>query len=368
MHLAIIGCGQLARMMALAGWRLGATFSFLAEPDENTSGVDRLGTVVKRTPELTGQALFDALGQPSSVTVEREHVDVELLKTLQPFCLVAPNPDAILVSQHRGREKDFMAAHGIATAPYKVATGRANLKDAVLHIGLPVIIKTCEQGYDGKGQWLIRDSQALEETLSDIPDHVECVVEGFVNFSKEVSIISARSSSGECAYYPLTENEHRQGILVSSIAPADVPSESTLQQADKIANTILEKLDYVGILSIEFFVVGDQLVVNEIAPRVHNSGHWTQSAGIASQFENHIRAISGLPLGETKPKTQAAMLNLLGKEVDETLLNRGNLEIHLYNKSLRPGRKVGHVNLWHIDRAPLVKQLKELHQQVYGDD
>lgn len=364
MHIAIVGTGQLARMMALAGWRLGFTFSFLAEPGENPLGVAELGTVVERTPELTGEALYNALGKPVSVTVEREHVDVELLKTLQPFCQVSPSPEAIGISQHRGREKSYMNSIGISTAPFKLANSPQTLQQAVQAIGFPAFVKSCEEGYDGRGQWKLDTEAQLTELLDTLPAEFDFVVEGMVHFDTEVSQIAARNKDGECVFYPLTENQHRNGILISSIAPAELSSPELSQKAEAIAKHMLNEMDYVGVLSIEFFVVGDQLLVNEIAPRVHNSGHWTQAAGICCQFENHLRSITPLTLGDTRPAAYTGMINLLGESVSSELMKQGNVQLHQYNKSLRPGRKVGHINVWHIDRQKLKDQLKTIRQAI----
>ncbi|NVJ51552.1 MAG: 5-(carboxyamino)imidazole ribonucleotide synthase [Gammaproteobacteria bacterium] len=368
MHVAVVGCGQLARMMALAGWRLGVTFSFLAEPNEGTACVEHLGKVVVRDEQKTIAELYAALGHPEVMTVEREHVDVAMLKAFAEHCAVHPNPNAVSVSQHRGREKTCMRDLGIGTAPFTVASNAADLKQAVTTMGLPVLIKSCEEGYDGKGQWMIREAAQLDSFFAENNVSQDMIVEGLVNFSEEVSIIAVRSTNDECAFYPITENEHRNGILLTSIAPAKAISPALTERAEDIAQKILRKLDYVGVLSVELFIENGELLVNEIAPRVHNSGHWTQAAGISSQFENHIRAICGMPLGNTQPKTAVGMVNLLGVKVSDQLLDRGNLEIHHYNKAIRPGRKVGHINLWNIDREQLAADVTQLRDEIYSDE
>lgn len=367
MHVTIVGCGQLARMLALAGWRIGFTFSFLSTPGENTQCVEGLGDIIELTPEMDGETLFHALGQPLVVTVEKEHVDTGILKKLQPFCAVYPKPDAIEISQHRGREKNFLNSIGIPTAPYRLTDSKESIEKAVADLGFPVLIKSCQEGYDGHGQWKIKNSNQLNDFLCGKQTNQELVVEGMVLFEQEVSLIAARSPDGRCALYPITENQHSNGILVSSIAPAELTSPSLVLNAKQYALTILDELDYVGVLSIEFFVIADQLLVNEIAPRVHNSGHWTQSAGICSQFENHLRSISKMKLGETEPSTYAGMVNLLGHHVNNDLLNKGNIELHQYNKSLRPNRKVGHINLWGVDRQRLIEQITDIKQDLKAD-
>lgn len=374
MHIAIIGCGQLARMLAHAGWRLGSNFSFYAEEGENTSCVEGLGNIVHAADvvDVSGarpdaKKLFEALGQPDVVTVERESVDTELLTELRKCCAVHPCPEGVHIAQNRGREKSFANELGIKTAPFELINNDTELRSAIEKIGFPSLLKSCEDGYDGRGQWKLSGAEDVEAFLSSEGVKTELILEGFVSFEKEVSLISARSSNGECAFYPLTENVHRNGILLRSIAPAELADESLQATAERYAEHMLTKLDYVGVLSIEFFVVGNELVVNELAPRVHNSGHWTQAAGIASQFENHVRGISGQSLGSTKPLTVAGMVNLLGLRADTLDVSQGNVQLHDYNKSLRPNRKVGHVNAWSIDREQLDAQLDEYVQLLYPE-
>ncbi len=372
MHVAIIGSGQLARMLALAGWRLGQRFTFFAEENENTSCVEGLGNLVQAPISVkddtlsSAEALYRALGKPDVITVERESVDVDLLKSLQPFCLVGPNPNCVHIAQNRGREKSFANELGISTAPFALVSSEADLERAIGDIGYPCILKSCEDGYDGRGQWKFSQPEDLAEFIETEGVKTELILEGFVKFERELSIISVRSTSGECAFYPLTENVHSEGILVRSLAPAELDSQDLQQKAEKYAELMLNKLDYVGVFSIEFFSVGDELVVNEVAPRVHNSGHWTQAAGIASQFENHVRAITGLPLGETQPNTVTGMINLLGVSADKNEIHKGNVQLHEYNKELRPKRKVGHINVWSIDRRQVVKQLEQLEESLYS--
>ncbi|MGB0732876.1 MAG: 5-(carboxyamino)imidazole ribonucleotide synthase [Pontibacterium sp.] len=365
MHVAIVGSGQLARMMALSGWEMGVTFAFLAEPTEGTACVEGLGSIVTRTPELSGQALYEALGKPDVVTVEREHVDTDLLSTLLPHCNVHPNPSAISITKHRCREKDFVSSLGIKTAPYRPANGKESLEAGIRAMGLPVIVKSSEDGYDGRGQWKLDNEADVVAFLQEDNLDRDFVIEGLVAFSREVSIITTRSASGECASYPLTENDHQNGILITSLAPADADESPLLAEASRIAETMIEALDYVGILSVELFVVGDELVVNELAPRVHNSGHWTQAAGISSQFENHVRAILDFKLGNTAPKGHTAMVNVLGLSLDKAWLTEGNVQLHDYNKEPRPGRKVGHLNLHADDREALIEQMNALRARIY---
>jgi 5-(carboxyamino)imidazole ribonucleotide synthase len=368
MHVAIVGCGQLARMMALAGWPMGHRFTFLADQGEGIDCVKGLGEIVYYTPEieLEGLALFQALGNPDVVTVEREHVNVALLNTLKPYCSVYPDPDAIKYCQHRGREKTFLNSLGIQTAPFHLANNADELNAGVKALGFPVFVKTCEEGYDGYGQWVLKNDEDLNDLVAKADNLPEVVIEGRVDFDREVSLIAARDAAGECVFYPLTENLHRNGILWSSLAPADAPAELHTKAKD-IADKVLNALEYVGVIAIEMFQAGDELLVNELAPRVHNSGHWTQGAGICSQFENHLRAICGLGLGHTINSQHAGMVNLLGIEAPKEIISESNVQHHVYNKSLRPGRKVGHLNLVSDDRHTLEVKLKRIREALYKD-
>ncbi len=366
MHIAIIGCGQLARMMALEGWKMGFRFSFLAEIGEGRTCVEGLGPIVERTESLTGEALYTALGSPDVVTVERESVDVSMLEQLAAFCSINPNPKAIRISQHRGLEKGFVNELGVPTAPYRLASTNQALLEAAEHLGLPVIVKTCGEGYDGKGQWKIESLEQLEALRLGDAENSDYIVEKRIAFEKEISIVVARASTGECAFYPITENAHKNGILISSVAPAEAPSHALAVEAKQIATKMLEAMDYVGVLAIEFFVVDGALMVNEFAPRVHNSGHWTQAGGVCSQFENHVRAISGMPLGCTEPLMPVAMVNVLGREVTQDLIDAGNMQLHAYDKSPKAGRKMGHINLWHQDAKALQTQVENLVSKLHG--
>jgi len=367
MRIAIAGCGQLARMLALAGWEMGHQFVFIADPDENTDCINGLGDVVYRDEALLGEPLFEALGKPDVVTVEKEHVSVPMLASLTDCCLVAPAPEAIRICQHRGREKTLLQSLGIATAPFRVVDSPETLTDAVASLGYPAFVKSCEQGYDGQNQWLIKDEtalQALAEKMDSLPD---LVVEGRVNFDRELSLIAVRSRSGDIATYPLAENRHREGILLTSEVPAPNVSEATAAQAEAIAHTLLTHWSYVGVLSIELFDEGGVLRVNELAPRVHNSGHWSQDAGVTSQFANHLRALTDVVPGATHPPHYAGMLNLLGRSPSPEQLQADDISLHWYTKSVRSRRKVGHLNLQSRDRSQLQKRLSELEAALYPE-
>lgn len=368
MHIAIVGCGQLARMLALAGWEMGHRFSFLADPGEDTQCVDGLGPVVTIEPNSEASVLYQALGCPDILTVEKEHVSVPLLSAFSNLCTVAPCADAIHVCQHRGREKNTLRELGIETAPFHLVNNAQELRAAVETLSYPCFVKSCELGYDGQHQWFITNEtelSALAERIAELP---ELVVEGAVRFDRELSLIAVRSANGDVTTYPLVENRHREGILLTSEAPADRVSAATQQQAVDIAERLLNHWDYVGVLSIELFDEAGALRVNELAPRVHNSGHWTQDAGVTSQFANHVRAIAGQTPGHTHPSQVAGMVNLLGRSPDPALLQAPDVSLHWYTKTVRGRRKVGHLNLQADTRQELQRRLHELEHALYPDN
>lgn len=385
MKVGIIGCGQLARMMALAGWPMGLSFSFLAEGDEDDACVQGLGKIVRRHASVSGSAetvstesgaagggdvsaedLYRALGSPAVITVEKEQVDVQLLRELQGFCPVYPDPDVIAICQHRGREKAFLNNLGIPTAPYRLINASTELEQAVQALGTPVFVKSCEHGYDGQNQWRIRNAREAESFMSEQTQIPECVVEGQVRFAKEVSVIVVRGANKQTAVYPVTENYHRHGTLLTSVSPVDDLSESVRAQVDEVVGKLLKGWDYVGVLAIECFVTDEGLLVNELAPRVHNSGHWTQQSAATSQFENHLRAVTGLTLGETKSNGYGGMVNLLGQLAPTEIAIQANSHLHLYNKAPKPKRKLGHINLQHESDTALRQQIETMVQAIYG--
>lgn len=338
-HVAIVGCGQLAQMMAQEGQALGISFSFLAEEGENTNCVEGLGVLVNLKDHESGKALYRALGCPEVITAEREQVDVGLLRELQQFCAVYPDPHIFEKAQHRLREKLALTESGLPVAPFVPALGADEVCRALNTLGYPAFIKSCENGYDGKNQWRVKNQAQLEDAIEDAHSHA-CVVEAAVDFSREVSLVGVRSVSGEVKTYPLTENCHRQGTLLVSKAPFN--DSHLMEQASAYLDKLIRDWNYVGALTLEYFVTTEGLIVNEIAPRVHNSGHWTLVGADTSQFANHLRAILDMPLGETECLNPTSMINMLGVNKSPTQKNEG---VWLYGKSLRPGRKMGHVIL-----------------------
>lgn len=345
MRVAIIGCGQLARMMALAGWPMGMHFTFVAETDEDTRCVDGLGAILRLQSSMSPQAIYLALGEPDVITVEKEAVDTVLLRQLSHFCKIAPNPDILWLVQNRARQKKFLSDNGIPTAPYFEMHRKAHLTKAVEALGYPLIIKSCEQGYDGQQQWRIYNAAEAQAFIGGSTQVTHAVAEKLLDFSVEVSMLAVRNSQGEVAVYAPSENRHRNGTLSVSIAPTDVLSPKLRGELEDIVNRLMQLWDYVGVLAVECFVVDGQITVNELAPRVHNSGHWTQDGAACSQFENHLRAICGHSLGSTASLGHSAMINLLGCNAPDELVSQPHAHLHWYDKVLRQGRKMGHVNL-----------------------
>jgi 5-(carboxyamino)imidazole ribonucleotide synthase len=283
------------------------------------------------------------------VSFEFENIPVAAAEFLAERVAVRPRPEVLRICQNRLREKDFCGAAGVPTARYGEASGPQSLTHVARGIGLPCVLKTTEMGYDGRGQVLLSSEADLEAAWPAMaggdPEAVG-IVEAFVDFALEISVIVARGADGACRTYPAVENQHRKHILDQTIVPARVPQE-VADRAEGIALTLAEKLNLVGLLAIEMFVTQDQKVlVNELAPRPHNSGHWTIDACVTSQFEQFVRAVAGLPLGSTERHADAVMKNLLGEEANRwrEILTDPAAKLHLYGKAeVRPGRKMGHV-------------------------
>ncbi len=356
MKIGILGGGQLARMLALAGYPLGLDFVVL-EPAPDACAAPLAEHIQAAYDD---EAALEQLAQTTErVTYEFESVPASAVEQLNESLSVYPPANALSTARDRNNEKNLFRELGIETAPFAEVHDLAGLEQAVSKVGLPAILKTRTLGYDGKGQQVIRPGDDLEVAWRSI-GRVPAILEGFVAFDREVSIIAVRSLSGELAFYPLAENVHQEGILrVSTCLRQD--SHQTL--AEDYARRVLEKLDYVGVLALEFFQVGEHLLANEMAPRVHNSGHWTLEGAETSQFENHLRAILGLPLGSTAPLGHAAMVNLIG-DMPETrsLLALKNAHLHLYGKAPRPGRKIGHVTLREVSADELSAGLSRVHK------
>jgi len=342
MTIGILGGGQLGYMLALAGYPLGLHFRFLDPSPE--APVGRIANRV--TAAFNDQPALEKFSHGLEVvTYEFENVPVAAANFLAERVPVYPPAAALEEAQERLREKRLFRRLEIPTTEFAEIPGRENLDAAVKQIGLPAMLKTCRMGYDGKGQWLLRTAEDVEKARLELPD-VPLILEKFVPFTRELSILGVRGRSGEIAFYPLVENHHRGGILRLSLASAPNLTASLQQEAERAARKVLEALEYVGVLCIEFFEFGGRLLANEMAPRVHNSGHWTIEGAVTSQFENHLRAILGMPLGSTAAVGVSAMINLIGETPESAeVLNVSNAHLHLYGKEPRAGRKLGHVTV-----------------------
>ena len=361
MNLGILGAGQLARMMALAAYPLNIKCSFLDPAKDACAGP--LGQLVNGNyDDKAGLATLAT--NADCVTFEFENVPADALESLAQQVPVYPPPGALLVSQDRLTEKNLFHRIGIETAPFAEVNSLAELEGAVNKLGLPAILKTRRLGYDGKGQAFIRNRDDLAQAWQSVGE-VPSTLEGFVSFSREVSIISVRGRDGETRFYPLIENVHRNGILHLSTVLVNDPLQ---EQAEQMIKTLIDEIDYVGVLVLELFHVGDKLLANEFAPRVHNSGHWTIEGAFTSQFENHVRAVTGLPLGETKARCPAAMVNIVGTLPDTTkILNVPGASLHLYDKTPREGRKIGHVTICANTDKDLEKRIKQVAKLIDTD-
>lgn len=341
--IGILGGGQLGRMLALAAARLGLrTHIFCPDPQSPAFEVAQ-GHTIADYGDLGALGTFARA--VDVVTYEFENVPAPSAQFLEGRIPLAPNAKALDVSQDRLKEKAFLQQCRIPIAPYAAVDTRTSLDRATTEIGLPAVLKTTRFGYDGKGQRMLKSGRDVGEAYSDFAGQM-LVLEGFVPFVREVSVIVARGADGTVAAYDPTENVHRNHILYTSTVPAML-SEAAHTEALAMAAVIVEHLDYVGVMGIEFFVTGDgDLLVNEIAPRVHNSGHWTEAVCATDQFEQHIRAIVGWPLGDPARFADVVMENLIGDEIDRIPAALGPSDRpHNYGKAeARPGRKMGHVN------------------------
>jgi 5-(carboxyamino)imidazole ribonucleotide synthase len=357
MTIGILGGGQLGYMLALAGYPLGLHFRFLDPSPEAP-----VGRIAQRvTAEYADEPALERFAHGLElVTYEFENVPVQAARLLGQHVPVYPPPIALEDAQDRRREKSLFQRLAIPTTDFVEIAKPEDFDAALRQINLPAVLKTCRLGYDGKGQWLLRTQEDVEQARRELPD-VPLILEKFVNFTRELSILGVRSRTGEIAFYPLVENHHRGGILRLSLAPAPHLSSSLQQSAEQHARKILEALEYVGVICLELFQVGEKLLANEIAPRVHNSGHWSIEGAATSQFENHLRAILGMPLGSTATMGFSAMVNLIGElPVSEEVLRVTNTHLHLYGKSPRLGRKLGHVTVRADKFEKLQQRLSEL--------
>ncbi|WP_457797199.1 5-(carboxyamino)imidazole ribonucleotide synthase [Methylocystis sp. S23] len=345
--IGILGGGQLARMLALAGARIGLK-SHVYSPVADDPAFDVCAARTKA--DFLDEAALAAFAESVDVvTYEFENVPARTAEVLEAHRPVRPNPKILALTQDRLVEKQFVRSLGIATAPFADVSDVDSLARTVAELGRPSILKTRRFGYDGKGQTKIAEGADLAGAFKAL-GHAPCILEAFVPFAKEISVIAARGLDGAFRAYDVCENRHEHHILATTTAPAEI-GDATARAATGMARAIADAADYVGVIAVEMFVVsdahGERLVVNEIAPRVHNSGHWTLDGAVTSQFEQHMRAIAGMPLGAARRHGgKVVMRNLIGAEADKwaEILAEDGACLHLYGKTeSRPGRKMGHV-------------------------
>ncbi len=342
MIVGALGGGQLGRMLALAAYPLGVEMRFL-DPTEGACCSQIADLIVA---DYTDTAALDRFADGLNVaTFEFENVPVEAVRRVASRVPMFPSAEALGIAQDRLNEKQLFERLEIPVPPYAAVDSQAELQASVKRIGFPCVLKTRRMGYDGKGQCVLRGDADVTEAWRKIGG-VPLILEKFVDFERELSLIAARGRDGAIAYYPLVENHHAGGILRTTIAPAPNVSRELQALGRRHLQMILENLDYVGVLAVEFFEKDGVLLANEMAPRVHNSGHWTIEGAHTSQFENHLRAILGWPLGDASPRGHAAMVNFIGElPAKKDILQIPGAHWHDYGKPPRPGRKVGHVTL-----------------------
>jgi 5-(carboxyamino)imidazole ribonucleotide synthase len=359
MQVLVYGAGQLARMMYLAGAPLGIEVWAVDVANE---------TVVHPVSKsISDRSLAQAIDAADVLTVEFEHVPEHLLDQADRTGKLYPSMEAILVGADRVREKKLLTSLKIANCPHQIVTHVDQLDDCVGTLGEQLIIKASRDGYDGYGQWRLRDKSqlaALKQELENLDlQTVPLVVEQCIEFDRELSIIGARNQDGKTVIYPLAQNCHHEGQLHVSIAPAPRMSDALQEQANRIFETLATGLHYTGVLAVELFQVGNQLLVNEIAPRVHNSGHWTLHGADTDQFDNHLRAVLGLALGSTRPLGVSAMVNIIGcSSFSRDLLSLPGCHMHWYGKTVRDKRKMGHINVLAESTLALSSTLEKLTQ------
>ncbi|HEY3809609.1 MAG TPA: 5-(carboxyamino)imidazole ribonucleotide synthase [Steroidobacteraceae bacterium] len=362
MTVGVVGAGQLGAMLALAGYPLGIEFLFLDRTQDTPAG--RFAPVL--TGDFADRQLLRQLAERSEViSFDWENISVEALRaaTRATRARIAPPLRALAAAQDRLIEKRSFERLGIATTRFAAVDSLRSLERAMRRIGVPGVLKTRRLGYDGKGQFVVHcvaDAASAHAALGGVP----LLYEEFVPFDYEVSVIGARSRHGEMVVYPLNRNFHDGGILRLTLAPWSAPR--LLRAGASSLRRVLEDFRYVGVLTIEFFVTQGRLIANEMAPRVHNSGHWTIEGAVTSQFENHVRAITGMPLGDTAASGHAAMINFIGKMPDTAeMLRQPGLHFHHYGKQPRPGRKLGHCTIVESTAARRNLRAKRLLQRVY---
>ena len=361
MLVGVVGGGQLGRMLALAGIPLGHSFRFL-DPDPRCPAAAVGEVIVGDFDNHAAVARFVA--GIDVATFEFENVPVSTMSAIAERVPTAPGVRSLAIAQDRISEKEFFQSCGIAVQPFAAVNTEAELAAACGRIGVPAVLKSRRLGYDGKGQYVVRsprDFAAAWAAVSGAP----AIYEAFVDFTAEISVIAVRSRDGDVRTWALNKNEHRAGILRHTIAPAPGVSTAVCVAADHAVRAAMDALGHVGVLTIEFFVTKDGLIANEMAPRVHNSGHWTIDGAVTSQFENHVRAVTDEPLGSTDARGLSGMINIIGAMPDRgDLLAVPGARLHDYGKTPRPGRKLAHVNVCAADERIRAAQMRVLEDLV----
>ena len=354
--LGILGGGQLGRMIALAGRAMGYRFVTMDPTADAPCGQTADRQIVASYDDV--EAAMQLASVSDVISYEFENVDAQVAEVLESHAYVPQGSRLLRITQNRIREKTAIREIGIPVAPFCVVNSLEDLQNAVRELGLPAVMKTATGGYDGKGQWVLRSEAELAEAYETLSKAgTELIVEQFVPFQMELSVVAARNPAGELAVFPVSENIHQENILHLSIVPARISAE-VAARAEEIARTIVEKLDVVGLIAVELFLTEDgQLYVNELAPRPHNSGHFTMDACVTSQFEQHVRAVCNLPLGSTELLSSVVMVNILGEHLQPVIDQIDKLprtaKLHLYGKAeSKAKRKMGHINVL----APTVEE------------
>jgi len=363
--LGVLGGGQLGRMFCMAARNMGYR-TVVLDPDPKSPAAE-VADHHLQADYIHRDSLQEMASMCDAITTEFENVPAQSLQLLSAHKPVHPSADVVAIARHRIQEKDYARASGLNLAPYALVKSAADFDTAIAITGLPGILKTTTLGYDGKGQQIIQDKAQLQAAFYDL-GQVECVLERKMELALEISVLLARNPGGEVACYPPAENEHVNGILHKSIVPARVDeaiAEKARQQAIGLAN----KINYVGVLAVEFFITtDDRLIFNEMAPRPHNSGHYTMDASVVSQFEQQVRVMCGLPPGDARLTSPVVMINLLGDlwPVNwQTCLHDPALKLHLYGKhEARPGRKMGHFNLLSADINQAINSADKVFEQL----
>lgn len=357
--IGIFGGGQLGRMLAQAALPLGLHCSFYEAGTDCPSAA--LGQVIDSTQP---DSLMQFVRSADVFSLEFENTPLADADALTAHKALYPPRQALAIAQNRLSEKALFDELSIPVAAYSAIHTLVDLQQVAIRQGLPLVVKTATGGYDGKGQFVVRETAQIEQAWAELGQAAPLVAESFVQFEREVSIIAVRAQDGEVRTWPLAENHHHQGILSHSIVPAP-QSENLLPVAQDYITRLLNHLNYVGVLTLELFVTKQGLLANEMAPRVHNSGHWSIEGAVCSQFENHMRAVAGLPLGSTELIKPTVMVNIIGQHPDRAeILALNGVHLHLYGKTERPGRKLGHITIMPADSSQLPSIMQQLAQRL----